>query len=157
MNQKRWPILIILVVCLVLFSASLFSLVAFEGKPQKPPIELVSLEYEIAEHCPGEVVPFSIEWEVTRPADLRLTPTHNRGLDGQDGTAIAATYMDLRWVTKSQPGTIVDDDLAFTVPQLPPGPYARVLSIGTPSENSRSVFVTLPYTIPDTGCNDSDN
>ena len=157
MIGKRLHVLVVAVVCLVLFSASLFSLVAFEGTPQKPPIELVSLEYEIAEHCPGDRVPYSIEWEVTRAADLRLTPVHNRGLDGQGGTAIAATYMDLRWVTKSQPGIVVDDDLSFKVPDLPPGPYARVLAIGTPSENSRSVFVTLPYTIPDTGCDDSDN
>ena len=157
MTQKRWPILIILVVCLVLFSASLFSVVTFVSRPRVAPLTLLRMDYDPpGTVCPGDVVPFVLEWSVRRDSTLTLTPTHNRSHDGSGGNVVVAHYDDV--VNLNQPATksVVDDDLSFVVPDLPAGEYARILSVGTSSESSVPVLVTFPYTIGQ-GCDDSDN
>lgn len=116
------------------------------GMPQDAPVELLELNYDPATGCPGDRLGYTISWKVKRPSVMQLTPTHSTGLDGTGNVVVPARSDDVVYINKLVPGTVTDDP-TFTIPNLPAGEYARILSIGTESESSLPVFVTLPYTI----------
>ena len=158
MTQKRWPIATMLSGMLLLFSFGLFAATAFGSQTREAPIKLSSFEYSPpATVCPGDTLAYSVRWEVTRPAQLRLYPTFNVGPLGDGGHVLPAHEDDVRYLNQRTPGAIINDDVTFIIPNFKPGDYSRVVSIGTMSEESTPVFVNLPFTIPDTGCDDSDN
>jgi len=155
MSEKRWPMLLSFVFLLLILSGSLFITVSVARLPQDASVELLKLDYEPRTVCPGDRVGYTIKWELKRPSVLILTPTHNQGLDGTGNVVVVARSDDVVRINKVSAGIVFDDDPSFTIPNLPSGEYARVLSIGTVSESSEPVFVTFPYTIPAEGCGDS--
>ena len=151
MSSRIWHFLFLGIVALIFFSSSLFVLVALINKPQEAPIELISLDYTTMSVCPGDVVPYSIRWSIRRPAIMELSSTTKRGHTGTGDTIITGRMADTRIVNNNKKTEIIDTDPSFTIPELPPGDYARILSVGTRSEDSEPIFVSFPYTIPD-GC-----
>ena len=147
-NLQRWRVILAAVGVLITFLGMMLITVTIASMPHNAPVELVRKDYNPpAIVCPGDVIPFVLEWKVNRAATLTLTPTHNRGHDGAGGNVVIAHYDDISRVNQPETGSVVDADLAFVVPDLSPGEYARILSVGTASESSLPFFVTLPYTI----------
>ena len=127
--------------------ALFFIVIAVPSRPQSEPVRLISTSYEPQSLCPGDVVEdYDFVWEVKRPAVLFVIVSHLRA-GGDRDTVIGANLGSAFATGMYSARTITDLDANFTIPDLPPGDYERVLSIGTISEDSEPVFLVLPYTI----------
>lgn len=146
MNGKRWPILFLFVALIVFMSASLF-LVSLARMPQEPAVELVSFDYEKLDVCPGDFVPFEIIWKVNRPSIMFVTSSHIRSANAEGDTAIPGRMQETGLLPMPLMTFVDDMDAHFDVPDLEPGDYTRVLAVGTLSEDSKPVFVMMPYTV----------
>ena len=152
MSDRKWLILFVVLSVLIGTASSLLLTVAYAGRPQPAAVELVDLNYEPGEYCPGDTVPFEITWQINREAILLITSSHMRGIGADGDTAIPGRMPSAALVTNPTPRLLYDTDPKFTIPDLPPGEYARVLAIGTLSEDSEPAIVLFPYTIRD-DCN----
>ena len=130
---------------LVLVPMSLFNL----GMPQSSTVTLADNNYIPVEACPGDFIDYIMTWEINRGAVLVITFAHLRTGDGSNDT-IAGQKAGERFVTNIPSARILlDEDAGFTVPEIPPGEYEYVLSVGTESEDTKPVFVVFPYTVRD--------
>ena len=147
MSNHKW-IISFMVLALVLGTAAmLLMMTIYQGRPQPPAVELLALEYIAADHCPGDVLPYQIKWQINRTAILIVTSSHMRGFGAEGDTAIPGRMPSAALITNPTPRILHDEDLSFTIPDLPAGDYARVLAVGTISEDSEPAIVIMPYTI----------
>lgn len=119
------------------------------SRPQSEAVRLISTTYTPQSLCPGDVIDdFEFVWEVKRPAVIFVVASHLRASGSRD-TAIGARAGEIFVTGIPSARTITDNDASFIIPDLPPGDYERVLSIGTFSEDSKQAFLIMPYTVRD--------
>jgi hypothetical protein len=128
---------------------SVFASSVLAGKPQPSAVKLEFVDYVPFAGCPGDQVDYVTRWTVAHPAILFVTSSHIRGLDAEGDTAIPGRAASAALVPIPTARILEDDDGAFVIPDLPPGGYARVLAVGTLSEDSDPSMVLFPYTILD--------
>ena len=109
---------------------------------QAQPVRLVEVSYTPTDVCPGDVVPYSVTWEVARPAVLAITVGHLRS----NGDAIEPARGRVL-VPMWRAGQITDRDAVFVVPDFPPGDYER--TVGIEAGARRPAFLVQEYTIRD--------
>ena len=140
-------------VAMIGVSVAVFISEAIPDRPQPPAVEFLTTDFETVEACPGERIPFDTVIRISHPVVLFVATSHLRGHGADGDTAKLARLGDIAALIIPTARTITDEDSAFTVPDLPPGDYTRVLAAGTLSEDSDPAIRLFPYTIPN-DCND---
>lgn len=121
------------------------------GEPQAAAVEIES-GYIPFSGCPGDSATFTSTLTINRKAIIFVTVSHLRaGGDTIIGGKIGDTFI----TAIPSPRTTVDQDNGFSLPDLPPGDYVRVVAIGTKSEDSLPVMIEQPYTIEE-NCEQAD-
>ena len=149
LTDRRWSLTIAAVASMILFASMAFVISMFAGVPQSPIVSLVELDYAYTEVCPGQVVPYGVTWQVDREAMLIVSSSHWRGLNAEGDAAMVGRMSDAALLDMHSRRILTDLDAHFDIPDLPPGDYARVLSVGTLSENVKPAQILQPYTIRD--------
>ncbi len=117
---------------------------------QPPVVNWTKDNYEPVDGCPGDVVAYSLEMQVNEPAILFVASAVLR--DGPMGDTVSGSRSGEMFVTViPTPREIVDEDARWTIPNLPPGSYVRVVAAGTLSEPSEPAIRLQPFTIIE-GC-----
>ena len=149
LTDRRWSLTIAAVASVILFASMAFVVSMFAGVPQHPVVSLVDLDYTYTDGCPGQVVPYGVTWQVDREAMLIISSSHWRGLNAEGDAAIVGRTPDAALIGVTNARTLTDLDAHFDIPDLPPGDYSRVVSVGTLSENVKPAQILQPYTIRD--------
>ena len=149
LTDRRWSLTIAAVASVILFAGMAFLVSIFAGVPQQPIVSLVEMDYAYTDGCPGQVVPYGVTWQVEREAMLIISSSHWRGLAAEGDAAIVGRMPDAALLGVNSPRLLTDLDAHFDIPDLPPGDYSRVVSVGTLSENVKPAQILQPYTIRD--------
>jgi hypothetical protein len=148
MTNRKYYFFLISAVSVLIISVVILFTAWVEGRPQPPAIEFLSTSYELYEGCPRDSVTYFSEMEINRPVVLEVTSSVLREHDASGDTVVFGKHVDLVIAPVPSERILFDQDGAtFTIPDLPPGEYARVRAVGTWSEDSVPVQVIQPFTI----------
>ena len=122
--------------------------------------------------CPGEVIRYNSTTRINEAGGLYIYSAIRRAADHPDVLAVQQQAPDVwaaavaiggqivgdtvipaqnvfrtAFLPDEIPAVVTDLDTAFTVPDLPPGPYVRVTVAGIEGRNARQATHAQPFTI----------
>lgn len=157
--------------------ASLVVIVLASTGPDSSPVTWLEYTSIDGEHCPGDVVPYSVVLQVERAGPVyatsailraddnaevesyRLDPwaaewSERTGLPIAGDTVRGQAMGDVFLTVIAQDGVLfVDKDFSFTVPDLPPGKYVRNVAAGMFGVDGTTTIRSQPFTVA-TDCGD---
>jgi hypothetical protein len=141
---------LIVIVIMVLLAALMIYAAMLPSQTQPSVVEWMEDTYSPVVGCPGDEVAYTLRLRVSKPAVLFVAVAQLRG--GEEGDTIQGNQMGQLFTTIIPSArTITDNDAVWTIPDLPPGDYVRVVAAGTLTEPSQPAIRLQPYTIVE-GC-----
>ena len=151
-------------------------IVVAASAPDSAPVQWLEYSSIDGEHCPGDVVPYSVVLQIDKAGPVYATSSILRADDNADvesyrndpwaaewsrrtGLPIAGDTVrgqllgDVFLTVVAQSGVLfVDKDFSFTIPDLPPGKYVRNVAAGMFGVDGTTVIRSQPFTVaPDCG------
>ena len=145
MRAQRW-FAYLFAAFAMLWSFFMLRLVSDPVTIQDPIVEWIRTDYRHVTGCPGDTNRYTIEMKVNKPAILFVAVSQLRGEPLND-TAKGSLLGDLFVTVIPTARELVDHDAVWTIPDLPPGDYERVVGAGTLSEPSIPAIRIQTFTI----------
>ena len=112
--------------------------------PGPPVIEYLNspVVLEKSDVCPGDVVSYPVQQVIRKPVVLAIVAVILR----ENGDTVVLDRTPVYTAVPSARG-ITDRDILWTVPDLEPGRYERVVSAATMGTDHEPAFLRVPFTI----------
>ena len=167
-------VVVIVTVALLIASivGSVASLMLFGGRPDPQPVSFFWDEFDEVDVCPGDRVAYvlGIEAKMENGGALYVTSNIARRAEHGDVAAIAQLpvvrdevertglpltgdavvfqhWGDVPVIVVPAPSIRVDLDAGFVIPDLGPGPYNRIIAVGTVGTSALEAVRVQPFTV----------
>ena len=136
-------------ILMIILVGSMFVVLQFPVPLRETPIVYHGIHLpEYKEYCPGDSYEYSTDIEITGPA---IFSRHVAIMEAETHKYISSTITQMPSIPRPWPVRL-DQPVSFSIPDLPPGDYIRVMGIDADHVDSIPVFVEVPFTIS-TDCN----
>jgi len=131
-----------LVLSIVIVGAVIFVL-QFPVPLRDPPVRFYSVTPpEQMSYCPGEIMTFTVDFEVMEPAIIGLYVS----IEKENGDSVPGTTYE-NSVPKAEPIRLVNEEISRIMPELEPGKYRWITGVAGINGGSEPAFHVIPFEI----------